>query len=123
MPNVTSFGRSVGGVTTALTAGTTQTAAGATALTGAINTVTVVGTDNDGVILPAGRGQGDTILVANLDAAQDIKVWPNTGASINGGTATTAALVVGQQQVVEFTQIGTDGLSWLAVLGAVATPA
>ena len=123
MPNVTSFGRSVGGVTTALTAGTTQTAAGATALTGAINTVTVVGTDNDGVILPAGRGQGDTILVANLDAAQDIKVWPNTGAWINGGTATTAALVVGQQQVVEFTQIGTDGLSWLAVLGAVATPA
>lgn len=122
MANVTSFGRSVGGVTTALTAGTTQTAAGATALTGAINTVTVVGTDNDGVILPAGRGQGDTILVANLDAAQDIKVWPNTGATINGA-ATTAALVVGQQQVVEFTQIGTDGLTWLAVLGGVATPA
>lgn len=122
MPNVTSFGRIVGGVTTALTAGTTQTAAGATALTGAINTVTVVGTDNDGVILPAGRGQGDRITVANLDAAQDIKVWPNTGATINGA-ATTAALVMGQQQVAEFIQFGTDGLSWIAVYGAVATPA
>ena len=123
MPNVTTFGRIVGGVTTALTAGTTQTAAGATALTGAINTVTVVGTDNDGVILPAGRGQGDRITVANLDSAQDIKVWPNTGASINGATATTTALVVGQQQVAEFIQFGTDGLSWIAVYGAVATPA
>jgi hypothetical protein len=123
MPNVTSFGRSVGGVTTALTAGATQTAAGATALTGAINTVTVVAADNDGVILPADCAQGDTILVANLDSAQDIKVWPNTGATINGAAATTAALVVGQQQSVQFTQIGTSGLTWIAILGAVATPA
>lgn len=122
MPNVTSFGRLVGGVTTGLTAGTTQTAAGATALTGALNTVTAVAADNDGVILPAGRGQGDVVIVANLDAAQDIKVYPNTGGVINSGSANTP-LVVGQQQVVQFVQIGTDGLSWLAILGAVATPA
>ena len=122
MPNVTSFGRMVGGVTTGLTAGATQTAAGATALTGALNTVTVVAADNDGVILPAGRGQGDIVVVANLDAAQDIKVYPNTGGAINGGSA-NAALVVGQQQVAQFVQIGTDGLSWIAILGAVATPA
>ena len=122
MPNVTSFGRMVGGVTTGLTAGTTQTAAGATALTGAFNTVTAVAADNDGVILPAGRGQGDIVVVANLDAAQDIKVYPSTGGSINGGSA-NAAWVVGQQQVVQFVQIGTDGLSWLAILGGVATPA
>ncbi len=122
MPNVTSFGRMVGGVTTGLTAGTTQTAAGATALTGALNTVTVVAADNDGVILPAGRVHGDVVGVANLAAAQDNKVCPNTGGSINGGSA-NAALVVGQQQVVQLVQIGTDGLSWLAILGAVATPA
>jgi hypothetical protein len=122
MPNVTSFGRLVGGVTTGLTAGTTQTAAGATALTGALNTVTAVAADNDGVILPAGRGQGDVVIVANLDAAQDIKVYPNTGGVINSGSANTP-LVVGQQQVVQFVQIGTDGLSWLAILGGVATPA
>ena len=123
MANVTSYARSVGGVTTGLTAGTTQTAAGATALTGGINTVTVVAADNDGVILPADSAQGDTILVANLDSAQDIKVWPNTGATINGAAATTAALVVGQQQSAQFTQIGTSGLTWVAILGAVATPA
>ena len=122
MPNVTSFGRMFGGGTTGLTAGTTQTAAGATALTGALNTVTVVAADNDGVILPAGRGQGDVVIVANLDAAQDIKVYPSTGGSINGASA-NAALVVGQQQVAQFVQIGTDGLSWLAILGGVATPA
>ena len=122
MPNVTSYGRITGGVTTGLTAGTTQTAAGATALTGAINTVTVVGTDNDGVILPSGRGQGDRVTVANLDAGQDIKLYPNTGGTINGAAANTP-LVVGQQQVVECIQIGTDGLTWIALLGAVATPA
>lgn len=122
MPNVTSYGRIIGGVTTGLTAGTTQTAAGATALTGAINTVTVVGTDNDGVILPSGRGQGDRVTVANLDSAQDIKLYPNTGGTINGAAANTP-LVVGQQQVVECVQIGTDGLTWIALLGAVATPA
>lgn len=122
MPNVTSYGRITGGVTTGLTAGTTQTAAGATALTGAINTVTVVGTDNDGVILPSGRGQGDRVTVANLDSAQDIKLYPNTGGTINGAAANTP-LVVGQQQVVECVQIGTDGLTWIALLGAVATPA
>jgi hypothetical protein len=122
MPNVTSYGRVVGGVTTGLTAGTTQTAAGATALTGAINTVTVVGTDNDGVILPSGRGQGDRVTVANLDAGQDIKLYPNTGGTINGAAANTP-LVVGQQQVVDCVQIGTDGLTWIAILGAVATPA
>ncbi len=122
MPSVTSYGRMVGGITTGLTAGTTQTAAGATALTGAINTVTVVGTDNDGVILPSGRGQGDRVTVANLDSAQDIKLYPNTGGTINGAAANTP-LVVGQQQVVECVQIGTDGLTWIALLGAVATPA
>ncbi len=122
MANTTSFGRSVGGVTTGLTAGATQTAAGATALTGAQNTVTVVAADNDGVILPSGHGQGSRVLVANLDAAQDIKVYPNTGGTINGGSA-NAALVVGQQQVAEFVQLGTDGLSWVALLGGVATPA
>lgn len=122
MPQVTSYGRLVGGVTTGLTAGATQTQAGATALTGALNTVTVVAADNDGVILPAGRGQGDIVVVANLDAAQDIKVYPNTGGAINGGSA-NAALVVGQQQVAQFVQISTDGLSWIAILGAVATPA
>ena len=61
-------------------------------------------------------------MVANLDSAQDVKVFPPTGGTINGAAA-NAGLAVGQQQVVEFVQIGTDGLTWIALLGGVATPA
>lgn len=118
----TQFVRLVGGAQTGVTAGTTQTAAGATQITGAFATVTVVAVDNDGVMLPANMAQGDRVVIANLDSAQDIKVWPNTGATINGA-ATTAALVVGQQQVAEFYQIATTGgLTWIALMGGVATP-
>lgn len=109
-------------VTTGLTALAGGGASGATALTGVANTVTVVATDNDSAILPADQPQGARIVVANLDAAQDVKVFPNTGGTINGAAANTG-LAVGQQQVAEFIQIGTGGLTWVAILGAVATPA
>lgn len=113
---------SIGAIQTGLTALSGGGASGATAITGYVATVTVVAADNDSVILPAGRPQGDRIMIANLDSAQDIKVFPNTGGTINGASANTG-LAVGQQQVVEFVQIGTTGLTWVALLGAVATPA
>lgn len=94
----------------------------ANTVSGAYNTVTVVATDNDSVLLPSGIPQGGRVVIANLDAAQDIKVYPPSGGTINGASA-NAALVVGQQQAVECFSIGTDGLTWLALLGAVATPA
>ncbi len=107
---------------TGLTALAGGGASGATELTGAFNTVTVVASDNDSAILPAAMPVGTRCVCANLDSAQDVKVFPNTGATINGAAANTG-LAVGQQQVAEFIQIGTDGLSWIAILGAVATPA
>ena len=119
--STTQYVTAIGGVQTGITAGTTQTQAGATAITGAFATVTVVGTDDDGVVLPAAHPIGSRVVVANLDAAQDIKVYPASGGTINGAAADTP-LVVGQQQVAEFIQIGT-GDTWLAILGAVATPA
>ena len=73
-------------VTDSITAGATQTQAGATALTKDINRVTVVGADNDGVKLPAASA-GLEILIINADAAQDIQIWPNTGDAIDGGSA------------------------------------
>jgi hypothetical protein len=112
----------LGGVQTGLTALAGGGASGATAITGAFATVTTVATDNDSAILPAGMPQGARIVVANLDSAQDVKVFPNTGGTINGAAANTG-LAVGQQQTAEFIQIGTDGLTWIAMLGAVATPA
>lgn len=112
----------LGGVQTGLTALAGGGASGATAITGAYATVTVVASDNDSAILPADMPQGARIVVANLDAAQDVKVFPNTGGTINGAAANTG-LAVGQQQTAEFIQIGTNGLTWIAMLGAVATPA
>lgn len=118
----TQYAMIVGGVQTGITAGATQTAAGATAITGALATVTVAAADGDGVILPASLSQASRVVVANLDAAQDIKIYPNTGGTINGAAANTP-LTVGQQQTAELIQVGTDGLTWIAILGAVATPA
>jgi len=72
-------------VVDSITAGSTQTQAGATALTGMINRVTVSGTNGDGVKLPAAVA-GLTCLIDNADAAQTIDVWPATGNKIEGGS-------------------------------------
>lgn len=118
----TQFATVIGGVQTGLTALASGGASGATAITGAYATVTVVATDNDSAILPADMPQGARVMIANLDAAQDVKVFPNTGGTINGA-AVNIGLAVGQQQTVECVQIGTTGLTWIALLGSVATPA
>jgi len=83
---VTAGGNFTKSVTDSITAGATQTQAGATALTKDINRVTVVGADNDGVKLPTASA-GLEILIINADAAQDIQIWPNTGDAIDGGSA------------------------------------
>lgn len=81
-----------------ITAGTTQTQAGATPLTGVINRVTT-GNANDGVGLPRGsevQGVDGAIIVTNLSAVA-LKVWPffdtlaspaaGDGSTIDGGAA------------------------------------
>ena len=78
----TQFPVIVGGVQTGITAGATQTQAGAAAVTGAVATVTVVAADNDGVILPEGMSAQSRVVIANLDSAQDIKVYPPVGGTI-----------------------------------------
>jgi len=79
-------GNFVKSVTNSITAGATQTQAGATALTKDINRVTTVGADNDGVKLPSAAARLE-ILIINDDAAQDIQIWPNTYDAIHGGSA------------------------------------
>ena len=91
-------------------------------LTAITNLITVSASDTDKAQLPADRPQGSMMFVFNHDAAQDVKVYPNTGGTINGASANTP-LTVGQQQGVIFVQTGTTGLTWAALLGAVATPA
>lgn len=85
---------------TGITAGTTQTQAGATQLTAQINRVDTVGTTSDGVKLPeitASPGRlgslGSMIFVANA-GANTMKLYGGTGDTINGvatGTGVTVA--------------------------------
>jgi hypothetical protein len=88
----------------------------------AINVVSTVATDGDSVILPAGMPQGTQVWVFNQDAAQDIHVFPNTGGTVMGGTATTGVIAIGQTQGAVFLQVGTDGLTWVGLYGAVFAP-
>ncbi len=73
-------------VTDTITAGSTQTQAGATALTTNINRVTVSGTNGDGVKLPSAVS-GLVVDIVNDDSAQTIQIWPATSDTIDGGVA------------------------------------
>jgi len=97
-------------VTDSITAGTTQTQAGATALTSEINRVTVSGTNGDGVKLPTAVA-GYEVLIINDDAAQTIQIWPASGDAIDGGAADAAdvnTLAAGSSR----RYITTDTTNW-----------
>lgn len=84
--DVTSTGINTESIANALTASTTQTRAGGTALTKAWNVVATVANAGDAVTLPAlSPGQGVVVFNAGANSA---KVFPN-GASdaIDGGSA------------------------------------
>ena len=103
--------------TTGLTAFATGGATSATLLTGRINVVSTCATAADSVILAAGQSQGSEVIVRNSGAAA-CAVFPNTGATINGGTATAGSVSVTNAKGAIFYQVGTDGLTW--VTGALA---
>lgn len=112
MANTMSFDVSVGGYETA-TAGTTQTQAGATALTGAINYVTT-GNASDGVMLPSGRTAGSIVYIVNSSAAA-LNVYPATGGKINNGSA-NAAKALAANMSGAYISLGSE--NWGAVLSA-----
>jgi len=106
-------GNFVKSVTDSITAGSTQTQAGATALTKDINRVTTVGTDNDGVKLPTAVA-GLEILIINADAGQDIQIWPNTGDAINGGSANAVdSTALGEGATRRY--IAMDATNWYSI--------
>jgi len=72
-------------VTNSITAGSTQTQAGATALTSELNRLTTVGTTGDGVKLPT--AEAGLVCVIRNDGANAAQIWPNTSDSIDGGSA------------------------------------
>lgn len=68
-----------------VTAGTTQTQAGATALTASNNVVSTVTTAGDGVRVPS-MEIGDEISICNI-GANSCRVYPPTGEQINALSA------------------------------------
>ena len=107
------------GVTNSITAGTTQTQGGATALTEPINRVTTVGTNGDGVKLPTATA-GLSILVLNDDSAQTLKVWPNTSDAIDGGSANAVdanQIAAGASRLY----VAIDATNWYTALNDLGT--
>lgn len=92
---------------TGITAGATQTQVGATALTAEVNTVTTVGTAEDGVALPAAVA-GQRITVVN-EGGTTLKVWPASGDAIDAYSANTGFLM--QNLTVE-TFYAKDSTTW-----------
>lgn len=94
----TSTGLPILGTRATATAGTTQTQAGATAVTGFLNGVTT-GVANDGVFLPRAdmaNQVGQTLIIVNRSAAI-LKVYPYydatdgaSGGTVDGGAANAA---------------------------------
>jgi hypothetical protein len=78
-------------VTASITAGTTQSQAGATLLTSDINEISTCGTTNDGVKLPVAVAGLEITIINN--GAETAYVYPNTDDDLGAGvnTATTLA--------------------------------
>lgn len=118
--NLTLTGFEYRSLTNTITAGSTQTQGGATALTKEVNRVTVSGTDGDGVKLPTAVA-GAMVTIINDDAAQTIQVWPNTDDAIDGGSANAVdsnTLAFGSSR--EY--IAVDATNWYTVTAASGQP-
>jgi hypothetical protein len=86
----------------------------ANTVSGRFNVVGTCATTGDSVILPAGMGQGAEITVVNTVATVTVDVYPPTGGTLNGGTATTGQRGVATQTGATFVCVSTDGLTWVA---------
>jgi hypothetical protein len=105
----------LGGVTDTITASTTSTIAGGTALKKGINNITVSANDTDAVTLPNAEA-GLIVIVSNMDAAQDIAIFPsNSSPTINDESA-GGKVTMGQQTVTIC--IGLSRTKWIAMNGA-----
>jgi hypothetical protein len=103
---VTSTGINTKSVANALTASTTQTRAGGTALTKEINRVTVAANSGDAVTLPA-LAPGQSAEVYN-DGANPISVFPNGASGAIDGGSGGAAVTLTNAKRAKFTCVATN---------------
>ena len=73
------------GITNSITAGTTQTQAGATALTALENRISVCANSGDGVLLPSSSIRKNCNIINQ--GAQPLRIWPDGTNGANGGGA------------------------------------
>jgi len=103
----------VGGVNTGVTAlAGGANSASTPVMSSGVNVVSVCATAGDSVRLPANIPQGGTVMVVNTSAAT-LDIFPNSGATINAGTADSEkgiATLTG----ATFVQVGATGLTWVA---------
>ncbi|MDA0707474.1 MAG: hypothetical protein O2963_00135 [Proteobacteria bacterium] len=99
-----------GSTTTGITAGTTQTYAGATQLTAAFNSVDTCANNNDGVRMPEARA-GRTCSLHHSDTLNDktLKIYPFDGDDIGEGVDT--ALSIRSDAYIQF--LALDATTWI----------
>lgn len=101
----------------AVTAGTTQTLAGATALKG-ISLLTVANTGDAVKMNVAATGSGRIFIIIAVGATHAPKVWPNSADSIDGGSAGVAVTFTVANRIVVMIDSAVN--NWTsALLGAV----
>lgn len=110
--------RNYSAVTDTITSGTTQTQAGATALTSLYNRVTTHGNTDDGVKLPTAF-KGKTCTVHNDTATADLQVWPATSDAIEAA-AVDAVGVTKLAAGVVHEYVAVDATTWRLI--SVNTP-
>lgn len=108
----TAYGRRLGGYA-AITASTTQTQAGGTAVTAGVTAVTTANL-NDAITLPADVAVGDSLVITNV-SANACGVFPPSGGKINGGT-TDAVKALAANMSGLYVSLGSN--NWAAVLSA-----
>lgn len=102
-----------GQANTSITAGTTQTQAGATALSASTNVVTTVTTSGDGVVLPNAM-VGDSINILNI-GGNTCTVYPPSGGRINQ-LATNSGFSLANNTAVTIRKFSST--RWMAFLSA-----
>ena len=96
--------------TDSITSGTTQTQAGATALTSHFNRVETHGNIDDGVKLPTALA-GKEVIILNDTATIDLQVWPATGDAIEGAAADAVGVTkIANQESITYQAV--DATTW-----------
>ena len=106
------------GTPAAITAGTTQTLAGATALKPL--SIVNAANGNDGAALPTASGSGSVYFVITVGSAATPKIWPQATDKIDGGTTGAAVTLTAAHRAAVF--VDTSANNWQSfLLGAVAS--